>query len=454
MLKMDKLIELHCKCGKLLKVPKERAGQSGNCSACGAEVSIPIPLGKKTEPAPKKDSYFFPKKPKEATPKAGPFPVAKPVVAKPQARKISVLVLFYLILAFLLGLFVGVVLGPEYLNLLPARESLLPMFGRNEGTLPSLEKIDTRIEPVKNTAEASEQKTLSESYLSQKPQLDRAMQNVQAYTTVLEKEIEELKKQKALLEMNYQVSLSEEAQRLLQDAKQNLTSFQERIQYSKNIYERERWDLIPKAYGYLKKYETIQPSTDQTVQRLRAETQKGEELLSRARAYSSKTTVAAGTYLGSWYKNLLALIAPIKSVCATRGGARMENIKASIQKCECYATDIDEIAQQFLKLMNQKDVHKWIQQRKATALSGSQKRQYEIVESFLQSGQKFEVDLLEEMRSLENHVGPIQTQAAQNGSVDEIAREILAVLRQIDRKYQESYEAFHSALLLLENFEG
>jgi len=47
-------INVHCDCGKTLRVKDEYAGRSGKCPACGRRVDVPLP---EPEPAADDDLY-------------------------------------------------------------------------------------------------------------------------------------------------------------------------------------------------------------------------------------------------------------------------------------------------------------------------------------------------------------------------------------------------------------
>lgn len=46
------MITVTCQCGKAIQVSDEAAGKTGRCKACGATLTIPLPMGPLSRPSP------------------------------------------------------------------------------------------------------------------------------------------------------------------------------------------------------------------------------------------------------------------------------------------------------------------------------------------------------------------------------------------------------------------
>ncbi len=454
---MKEYIEFVCECGKLLKVPKERAGQTGKCSKCAKPVTIPFASSYSKEAGNKKMSPAMKEDPKYVPPVKQAVPVKKEAKKKESGSKSWKTILLVLIF-FLLGIFLGIAIGPEYWNILPPKSKILWW----KETIP---------EPIKTPPQEGNYKSSSESpkyhetknrsqeiYDREKPKVEVAIRNIEAYVAVLDREILSLREKKNLLETRYSITTNEDVDKLLKESQQMKTGLEERLNYAKDSLQESKWDNLPQAYSYLKDYENLQADSSSLIKNLQKNSQKIEADLNRYQKHiASKPMIENSQYLGDWYDALKRNFSQWKSIRQTgqstsgKSGILVQHIHQIIQRMETYPGEIQETSDTLLKIMNTKDVQRWIQYRKELSSSSSQKRQGLSVERFLQKDKKFELEVADELDLLRRQIISFQEKTERQETPDEVAGKILSALRIIERKYTEAYKDFNAGVIHFEN---
>lgn len=461
---MKEYIEFVCECGKLLKVPKERAGQTGKCSKCSKGVTIPFSSNTERDAKSKKTMPPVNEESKNVPVAIAKQPVpfkkeAKKSNSSPSNRKRGHKTLFLVLFFFLLGIFIGIAIGPEYWNLLPPKEKVLWWKERIPEPIKTLPKEEIRNSSSQNTSQEEKKNRVQEIYNSEKPRVEVAARNIEGYLTVLNREIASLKEKKNTLETQYGISVPEQVDFLLKESHQMKIGLEERLSYAKDALQESGWSNLPQAYTYLKEYEDLKAESSPLVKNLQKTSQKIESDLSRYQTHlAKKPTKQNSQYLGAWYDLLKKNIAQWKNIGQTgqstsgKSGILVQNIHQIVQRLETYPNEIEETSEVLVNMMRQKDVQKWIQFRKELSSSSSQRKQGLSIEKFLQKGKKFEIEIPEELESLQNHILSFQSKVQRQESTEDIAGKILSVLRIIERKYSENYKDFNAGVIHFENY--
>ncbi|NUM35619.1 MAG: hypothetical protein HUU50_13820 [Candidatus Brocadiae bacterium] len=455
---MKEYIEFVCECGKLLKVPKERAGQTGKCSKCSKSVTIPFSsnTGKEAKaknnvPAPAKEE------PRSVTVARQSTPAKKEVKKNSYPPSQGWKIAFLILLFFLLGIFVGVAIGPEYWNVLPPKEKILWWKERIPEPIKTLPQEEKR--NAQNTDSEKKSSNIQEIYNREKPRVEVAARNIETYLVSLNKEITELKEKKNLLETQYSISVPEQVDLLLKESQQMKTGLEERLSYAKDALQESGWRNLPQAYNYLQDYESLQAENSPLIKNLQKTSQKIESDISQYQKHLAKKPIKQNSqYLGSWYDSLKRNMDQWKNIGQTgqstsgKSGILVQHIHQIIKKIESYPNEIEETSDTLFQSMSKKDVQTWIQFRKEQSSSSSQRRQGTSIEQFLQKGKKFELEIAGELDTLQNHILSFQSKIQRQESTEEVAGKILAVLRTIERKYSESYKDFNAGVIHFENY--
>lgn len=93
-----------------------------------------------------------------------------------------------------------------------------------------------------------------------------------------------------------------------------------------------------------------------------------------------------------------------------------------------------------------KDPFSWIENRRQSARSIPQKKQADALEAFLKNSKKFEVDIISEYKELRQATQSIHKQNETRLLAETTLRSILRALQTINRKWEEEYQTFDSAV--------
>ena len=97
--------------------------------------------------------------------------------------------------------------------------------------------------------------------------------------------------------------------------------------------------------------------------------------------------------------------------------------------------------------MTHKNINDWLKRRRETVQTSSQQKQADLVSSFLQNNNKFIIDFDSEFSELQRELYTLQSQSNGQYISDETTKNLNQILRKIDRKYQDNYQIFNSAVL-------
>lgn len=78
-------------------------------------------------------------------------------------------------------------------------------------------------------------------------------------------------------------------------------------------------------------------------------------------------------------------------------------------------------------------------------MTQTQKKQAEVLEKFLQNSKQFIIDLFSELQTLNQAVYNVRRDVYNLS--DNAIQDLLNILKDINRKYSDEYELFHSAVL-------
>lgn len=434
------------KCGELNSV------DALNCQYCGSGFHKKVSLPKRVKKARVEKSSAHKKQ--------------QALLKKTQKRKFkknnSRFSYFAFLLGLTLGVILGLILGPGYLRILPAKESIMSV-------LPWLaqppDKIDTAVSDTKdnktpntNIGHDTPQTNATQSTSQQqvddylKSQVEEAVTDVEIYLYALRKHHRSLKQQMHVLNKEYPGLYLPGIEKII-DVEENARNWdrglQQRIDFAKNVLQKERWDLLDNAHKNLKKYRKLDPKTHSVVMRMQRATQK---LALELQKYGKRTTQSPSVntkFMGSWYFALQQQIANVKQMLQSSSiqrGVVEERLQVSVKKIQGYAKDIDNAAQIIQKVRQQKDIRKWIKWRTANANTHSQLKQAKILQEFLEM-EKFELPMHDELAQLKLKTENLQQAIAKKQETKSAIKEVLKTLQAIHRKYEENYQVFNSAVV-------
>jgi hypothetical protein len=234
------------------------------------------------------------------------------------------------------------------------------------------------------------------------------------------------------------------------------------ISYVKQVYEREMWNDLPKAYKYIEKYRNLDPQRSELIQKVNLWGQKLVEQEKKIREFKSRQereSALGASYMGSWYASLAKKVKELEELCqkkfsvtSTGASVRLQRIEVHLKKmAKEYPKDIAQSVQTIEETMASKDIQKWIQWRKDTAQSTSQSSQAQIVEDFFKKGKKLNILMESELSTLSQGVSRFKRDVNRGEVTEGPVKDLLRVLDAIDRKYKESQKDFNSAAL---NFQS
>ena len=524
---MADFIEFACDCGKILRVPKSRAGQTGKCARCGEPVKIPVleepehqeePIISSDETyapelsfaEPQETSYPYPKKnkskeeewedlPAKSKPKAFAPPPSPPPPASPKKPKPSMSFqqpvarsknsggktkaktkpktnsasnsvqrsepsnLMVSMGNLVLGVCIGVLLGPGYLQIVPA--GLIPGLGPKKQAAeyrqyeepdtsevivedsPPVEKIDDTPEIIEESVE------LSSHDQGLKKGLPIAMKNAKNY-------MEALKQHTFRLETNietlnqYNANNSQDKE-LLVNAQKKIKYITDCLEFCDTVINAERWNLLDKAHEYLKPFQVAPYKSNlvTSVQRSSEDLDKKVRNLTRYEKTIEKDQVTS-RYLGTWYKKLTSATRKLELwynqdlSIERKASPKFDAIQTEVRKISGYKGDIDRIIASLEKhIQAGNDVNVWIRTQKARDNLGYRKRkQIELLETFLKKGKKFDLPIRSQFNELVKAMRKFEKEKRKIISKSTLS-EILKVLQKIDREYQETYQDLNSAVI-------
>lgn len=482
---MSDYIKLTCTCGKVLKVPASRAGQTGKCARCGKSVTIPDVSSQESEDivdsssksSKAKRNRFCNQCGKELDRSGRCSNCDKKKEKKPDSKKKhSGLSITQLLLCFLAGLLVGIILGPGYLDILPTQESIMQFFSKfrnsevtpqeepqnqqnNEWNQPSNDWNQQNNDWNQPSNDWNQQNNLNSDALKQKEKylslVIDATQSAEQYLADLQRETSVLEEQKKKLS-NYSL-YSENASKLLQESNTLQKKISDSIQFAKQVQSDENWLQLKNAYDRLYPYTGKLTEKDKLVRNIRQEVQSIRSDIEKYDAYqstSSQTPRVDNTpYIGMWYSQLKQykeeLDELLKKATPTRsaGYVKIQSMMSILKAFQRYPSEVHSAAEILNQTMQNpnKDVYSWITNRKNTAMTQTQKKQAEVLEKFLQNSKQFIIDLFSELQTLNQAVYNVRRDVYNLS--DNAIQDLLNILKDINRKYSDEYELFHSAVL-------
>lgn len=474
---MSDYIELTCTCGKVLKVPASRAGQTGKCARCGKSVTIPDRSVQESDDivdssrsSKSKKNRFCNQCGQELDRSGRCRNCDKKKEKKSDSKKKhSGLSITQLLLCFLAGLFVGIILGPGYLNVLPTQESIMQFFSKfrsSEVTPQEVQPSNDLNQPSNDWNQPSndwnqpsndwnQQNNLNSNALEQKEKylslVINATQSAEQYLADLKAETSVLEEQKKKLS-NYNL-YSEIASKLLQESNTLQKKISDSIQYAKQVQSEENWFQLKNAYDRLYPYTGKLTEKVQLVRDMRQEVQSIRSDIEKYDAYNApqKTLVDNTPYIGIWYSNLkqykdeLDELLKKANPVNKSGYIKIQSMMSILKAFQRYPSEVHSVAEILKQSMQNKDVYNWIINRKDTAVTMTQKKQAEVLEKFLQNSNQFILDIFAELQTLNQSVYNVRRDIY--NVPDSAIQDLLNILKDINRKYSNEYELFHSAVL-------
>lgn len=228
-----------------------------------------------------------------------------------------------------------------------------------------------------------------------------------------------------------------------------------KIRYADKIQEQNQWQYLSKAYDDLKWYESQNAENSSLVTRIKQETNKISGDLQRYDDFERQKTkkVDSTPYVGSWYYSLQLqtqqLETSLKTATTSSNSSyvRIQTMLRMIQSMRYYPNEIHYSAEQLSLGMTHKNINDWLKRRRETAQTSSQQKQADLVSSFLQNNNKFIIDFDSEFSELQRELYTLQSQSNGQYISDETTKNLNQILRKIDRKYQDNYQIFNSAVL-------
>ena len=465
---MSDYIELTCTCGKVLKVPASRAGQTGKCARCGKSVTIPDRSMQQSEDiidssrsSKSKKNRFCNQCGQELDRSGRCRNCDKKREKKSDSKKKhSGLTITQLLLCFLAGLLVGIILGPGYLDILPTQQSIMQFFSKFRHSEETPQEVQPSNDWNQQNNDWNQQNNLNSNALEQKEKylslVINATQSVEQYLADLKAETSILEEQKKKLS-NYNL-YSETTSKLLKESNTLQKKISDSIQYAKKVQAEENWLQLKNAYDRLYPYTGKLTEKVKLVRDMRQEVQSIRSDIEKYDAFQNKTTqnstiVNNTPYIGIWYSNLkqykdeLDDLLRKASPAHQSGYIKIQSMMSILKAFQRYPSEIHSVAEILNQTMqNQdKDVNSWIINRKNNAITMTQKKQAEVLEKFLQNSKQFILDLFAELQTLNQSVYNVRRDIY-NLSDSEI-QDLLNILKDINRKYTNEYELFHSAVL-------
>jgi len=437
----SEVIEVSCKCGKKVRAPKSKAGETGKCPYCREPITIPkiseaaskketasatpIKPSRSSKPAeikdhaPIQDAHFEELRLNTAKRLVNPCPKcgkdnakeatecqqchhrlkesavigqkSKPSKAASKKSRWGLVLAFILI--FLLGLLIGIALGPEYLDVLPAKAQILKFLGIQPKTIKSrtqAEALPTSYETAQGTQPENKAKT---------KELLKQWEN---HLVLLDKEIKSLEDQGNKLWKEHSLPVPEGVETVLRQAREQQTELQKQTRI---LRESGRGGLASSGPG---------SEEEALIQTLREENKKLAQDLAQYQSVTPSTKVTSSPYMGYWYDNLKNSLTQLDELVRVHPPFESEsvwNVFQSVQdinrKMQTYPNDIHTLSELLFQTMQRKDVQKYLQKRRDTGVPKSM-RQADILQAFL-STKKFILDVSQETSALADMVRNLRT---------------------------------------------
>lgn len=455
---MSNLIETACgHCGKTLKVPKNRAGQSGKCAYCGESVLIPYEDEVKSSTGRTIDTNSdFQQQQQQrqqeyAIPKAHSSAAYKQPKYKKQKKSATPTIVACSLVAFIIGNASGYLFS-EHIdkilgispNIANTNNSIVhvtpPKTINNNSTQPDVVDLNT-----------TQQKDNSQ----QIAQTQQTLQKTQADLNELETAVKSLDKTSTHLFTKYRVNVEEEVYNFIENANKELKLGRNICENAQRVLQQNDENKLVEMIAQLEDASQRKQQLYGKIQQKNAELKK--QLSKFDKSSSRKNGKISSKYMGKWYIKLLKSTRKVDviygriNITTLSASIKFRAIKNEIKMIKNYGRDIEKAAKRLTeKIDSGKDPFSWIEKRRQTARSIPQKQQADILEDFLKKGKKFIIDIESEYNQLAQAVRNIHKQSEKRLLAETTLRNILMSLQTINRKWQEEYQTFDSAII---NFE-
>jgi hypothetical protein len=374
-------------------------------------------------------------------------------------------------ITFVVGCFLGILLSPGYLNVVPSKDALLGSAPERPSPTPTSQPkpdepkpkpVDPKLPKNPKPVEPVIEMPLKENYDTRlKAQLDETVNHVDVYLFALSQGNQTLKENLDSLNKEFPSSTASlpDVTKVAETAEKWERALKSRLDYARDITRRQEWESLDKAFKKLKEaesvYKNLNPETNPLLSQVQKASQKAADELAKLRKTVPKkpTSVGIPGFMGSWYGDLKAELNKLQDLCnqnlsfqSTGAGIKCDSVKVNIKKMNSYYLEIQNSVQDLDKATSRKSPQEWIRWRRETSTATSQLRQADMLESFVKN-KKFTIDIQNELQQLKRSAVEFQKEVSSGQQISESAiGSILKALQAIHEKYDEIYTSFNSAV--------
>ncbi|WP_372366642.1 hypothetical protein [Candidatus Uabimicrobium sp. HlEnr_7] len=444
---MSGLIEITCSnCSKTLKVPKARSGQNGKCAYCGDSVFIPYEeevtstmtkmVSPQHESQEKQQNEY-------ALPKARSSASYQPPKYKKRKNTTTNVTLWCLV-TFVVGNTTGYMFS----------EHIDRFFGASSDVSNTNNSI-VHVTPKKTVSNSTSPEIVDLNIAEKNPVDVSKTQDILEKTKVsideLEIVVKSLDKNANQLFARYNINVGEDTYNYIESSNKELKLGRSICENASRVLEKKEAEKLSQINSQLQ--DTIYRNEQLREKVKQKDIALKKQLSQYNKSSSRKNGKISSKYMGKWYIKLLKSTKKVDviygriNITTHSASVKYRAIQNEIKRIKNYGKDVKKATKILMQRIDSgKEPFSWIENRRQSARSIPQKKQADALETFLKNNKKFEVDITSEYKELRQATQSIHKQNETRLLAETTLRSILRALQTINRKWEEEYQTFDSAV--------